>query len=370
MRLRAIRTGLTAAITLCCLLGAQTAQAQKYRLVNLGPGIPTGIANDGTISGHVRTEANWADYYAAVWKTGDTGPTLLGKFPGDVYSTTSAISGAGTVLGYSYRYEAAGHYQIAQGAPFTWTAATGLQALPWQAQHTTTGAHAINNLGHISSSSSAKDPTDDRYKPFLWRPNTGITYLDGIAGTSPHYIKSLNDQDQGTGTASDTNDPQMTKGFFWSPSTGVKSISSPSSTYSDIVPTTINSQGQVAGFLRDPKTGRTKLFTWSARYGTTNLMLLNSYAEELVAVSIDKNYRVIGNRDYFYRPDGNNPPVGFVWSLLTGLKDIHSLIVDNGPASAPVVTLNRLVAVNESGQIVASARINDQPHVVRLDPVR
>lgn len=359
---RARHVGLTTLLTsLLCLAAAPQAHAQKYRVVDLGRGGAFGINSQGAVLGTTFGEGG---QHATVWSPSGM-PTLTGEWPGDTDSGATHLNDQGTVLGASGHVVTFNQYQYTVSTPFVWNPSTGLQAYPWKQAHPDARPTALNNLGHVALVGVQSNGSS---QVMLWRSPTDFTYVVGNAAAVPGLVKGLNDQDQLIGQAGSAGPLGSEPAYFWSPSTGYLNIPSPSRTFSNISATTLNAQGQVGGYLQDPKTGRTKLFSWTARNGTTVLMPLTSYEGTLSPIGIDKSYRVVGNREHF-GPDRSSS-ASFVWTILGGLKDLNTQLVDNGTASAPVAKVTRATQVNSQGQIAAHAVINGQVHAVRLDPVR
>lgn len=354
---RARHVGLTTLMLgLLCLAATPQAHAQRYRLVDLGVGGANGINNQGTVVGNAIVPPGTSN--GATWAiTGSR--TLTGEWPGDPHSDADFINDQGTVLGKSRHVQPGNQYNATVNTAFVWNPSTGLQPAPWIQAHPDATPTAINNLGHVTL--TRVQPNGSQL--MLWRSSSDYTYIVNPGGVTPVTATGLNDQGQVVGQALSSGAMGTEPAYFWSQSTGYVNIPSPSSVFSNIAATTINAQGQVAGFLQNPKTGNTKLFSWTAQNGTTVLQPITSYEGTLYPISIDKNYRVIGNRLY----TGN--PTGFVWTILGGVRDINNLLVDNGSIFAPIAKVTKLTQVNSQGQISAIATINGEAHAVRLDPV-
>lgn len=353
---RARHVGLTTLMLgLLCLVATSQAHAQKYRLVDLGAGVANGINSQGTVAGSAIVPPGTSN--GAIWSATNA-RTLTGEWPGDPHSDADFINDQGTVLGKSRHAKPNGsQYDSTVNTAFIWTPSTGLQLPAWITAHPDASPTAINNLGHITL--TRVQPNGSQL--MLWRSPTDYTYITNPGGPVPVTATGLNDQGQVIGQALSNGAMGTEPAYVWSPSTGYVNIPSPSSVFSNIAATTINAQGQVAGFLQNPKTGNTKLFTWTAKNGVTILQPLTSYEDKLYPISIDKNYRVIGNRMYVNK--------AFVWTILGGVRDINTLLVDNGSIFAPIAKVIRVTQVNSQGQISAIATINGEAHAVRLDPV-
>jgi uncharacterized membrane protein len=348
--------GFSTIAVVCGLMGTQ-AHAQKYQVTDLGVGQASGLNNLGQVIGQAPVPLGVGLTSGVIWSANGQ-VTMLGALPGDAYSDAIAINDQGTVLGSSYRKVSSGNHSVESLTPYIWTKATGMQTLPWLPPQGKPGF--INNAGQISG--HGLEPGDLSYysKPFIWQADAGLTFLQETSGVFPSTVYGMNQAGMVVGYATPRDGTQINSGFFWSAAAGFKNLTSPSKTLTDLIPTAINGQGQVVGYIGNATSEQRRLFTWSIKGGVTILNPLSTYTHGERPISIDKNYKVVGNAS----------PHAFVWTLFTGRKDINTLLANNGPANQPVAVIYDVSGVNDLGQISANATINGEAHAVLLTPVK
>jgi uncharacterized membrane protein len=124
------------------LLGetAGSAQAQRYALTDLGPGVALGLNDAGQAVGYSFVDGNPVQTVATLWSGGTT--TTLGTLPGWTDSFATGINNAGTVVGYSGDVPVTNQFFIGIAGNFPVASFNG-RATSWS-------GGAINDLGALS----------------------------------------------------------------------------------------------------------------------------------------------------------------------------------------------------------------------------
>ena len=368
------------------LFAASTCFAQAYKITDLGPLSPAGINTWGQVVGDYNNQAYlWTKRY---------GMRPLGTLGGGTFSSAAAINDLGMIVGTA---DGPGKIiffdsSVTQDCddltqPFVWTSTKGMQGLTvlspvgpdWDGAlclSLATHATDINDLGQVVGYNS---PFDTFQFGLLWAPKNGITRLGG--SYPPTMAISISNTSQIVGQ-SESLSLYIGKAAFWK--NGVETDladlgtgAGADSLYYGSAANGVNDLGQVVGWstigpvwalgvgLESP----VHALLWTASGALRDLGTLPGDTSS-AASKINLFGQVIGssgNTNYSSDVDHSSPfkVVGraFVWSELTGMLDLNTLIPGNSGWM-----LNSATDINIWGQIVGDGTLNGQPHGFLLTP--
>jgi probable HAF family extracellular repeat protein len=285
-------------------------------------GTPIATNASGQVAGASPT-ADGGPIHAVVWN--GTTPTDLGTL-GGTNSTANGINDSGQVVGYSDLTD--GEYSVVHAVKWNGTTPTDLGTLPGFGPGADSTAYGINNSGQVVGYSSNAD---------------GYNHATVWNGTTP--------TDLGTPYVPLGINPSIATSYGMS----------------------INASGQVAGSSGEPGLNETHAILWTGATGQGLGTLGGPSSEasgindqgEVVGMADTSNQN--GNGDYIANPFlYTNGTIYDLDSLLMAGSDVTSLWFGNGSSSNNGPSGN---AINDSGQIAATADIGGQTEAVLLTPV-
>jgi probable HAF family extracellular repeat protein len=355
-------------VGLCILaLGAPSANAQSYTVMNLGNGwvderlinasgqvafydsvagydrafffdgntihdlgtlggawsYPVAVSDTGQVVGYSLIAGN-SSYHAFSW-TAAGGMVDLGTLGGS-WSYPQAVSDTGQVVGWSYT---AG--DTVQQA-FSWTTAGGMVAVGtlggnWAYPTAVTDTGQVVGYALLAGNSS--------YHAFSWTAAGGTVDL-GTLGGSYSYPQAVNESGQVVGWAY-TAGSSAQHAFSWTAAGGMVDLGTLGGSHSGA--TGVNESGQVVGWANTAGNSTSRAFAWTAAGGMVDLGTLGGSWSQPIAIT-DAG-QVVG----YSLIAGNSSYHAFSWTAAGGIVDIGTF---GGPYSYPY-------GVSPSGQVVGSA---------------
>jgi probable HAF family extracellular repeat protein len=359
------------ALIACFVLGGSNAFAQSYRVTDLGvlpnkeESIPTAINNQGLVAGTSLAETSGE----AAFRYNPNNPAPMediGQSSRGVVSRGFGINNVGTVVGDSAVAASTTNPSIRHAALFGSGSRIDLGTLTKQ---TYSRANSINGFNQVVGfCGPALDTLKSR--AFFWSKSTGMIDLGTLGGA---YAQAFGINDSGfiTGNSqlrsSATNTAPVHA--FLSPSPvgasaiGMRDLGTLGGPFSYGM--AINAKNHVVGYSTVNKVDSRVHGFWFNGNGMKDLGSLapnssNPLEDQSVALGVNSSDRVVG---YTYLPTisanidpavqpGTSPvrQVAFVWSQGT-MTDLNKLI----GAATETYHLNSAVAINDKGQIVATA---------------
>ena len=360
------------ALIACFVLGGSNAFAQTaYKITDLGvlpnkeESVPAAINNQGLVAG--TSTAGTSGEAAFRYNPNNPAPMEdIGQSNRGVVSRGFGINNVGTVVGDSAVAASTTDPSIRHAVLFGSGSAIDLGTLKKQ---TFSRANSINGFNQVVGfSGSALDTPKSR--AFFWSKPTGMIDLGTLGGAYAQAF-AINDSGFITGNSQVLPSATETEAFhaFLSPSPsgagaiGMRDLGTLGGRFSYGM--AINAQNHVIGYSTINKVDSRVHAFWFDGNGMKDLGTLapnssNPLEDQSVALGINNSDRVVG---YSYLPaiSANIDPavqpgttsvrqVAFVWSQGT-MTDLNKLI----GAAAETYHLNSAVAINDNGQIVATA---------------
>jgi probable HAF family extracellular repeat protein len=305
----------------------------------------------------------------------------LGTLGGD-YAVGTAINEAGSIAGYSRL--------IGNGATaaFLWTPATGMQSLGRIGGDTF--AMGINSAGYVVGYGYVQNGSFIE-RSFLWTPTTGFLHPQLLPGDNESIDYAIDDQNHSvgvsfhlvrtyhavlwTGTAAHQLFDSTNSGFqyaFGITSNSLKVVGTDGLqgvlwtksnpllylgiliTGETSTATAINHTGSiVAGYETNHARSDTTAVIWTFD-PNTGQPIIQAIGAHGTTNAVNDICQAVGEVGY-----------AFVWTPQSGLVDLNTLV------SGLPVPLDSALAINNSGQIVATAPVNGvgYPHTYLLTPV-
>jgi probable HAF family extracellular repeat protein len=319
---------------------AVEAAGTRYRLTNLGSGIVTSVAKDGTVTiGSVLTPTG---QQAAILPS-----TMLGTLPDGTSSQAIGVH-HGTIVGYS----STGLYGSLTHA-FTYTAATGMRDLG------TLGAPALFSAATSIATDIggyADNPTQTAIAPTLWLEGTAPLQLTTLGGADGHVDAvsltrfAVGDSETATGE---------THATLWAPD-GTPHDLHPPGLGGFSFAFDVNSQGVTVGMMSAG--GPSRGFVWLP---TAGMLPLPPLPQDVLSIarSVNDAGDIVGE-SYAPGPCADCPShrAAVLWDegqpidLNTQLHDGEGWV------------LMRAVGITEAGQIVGTGTFQGQPQSWLLTP--
>ena len=321
-------------------LSVEVAQAAEYRVIDLGPYVPTAFNDLGQITGELVTGFdpmfNRARTSAFILTPGQQ-PVLLDPSQQYLGSRGNAINNAGLVagqthIGAGFQFDA---FRYAPGTGIVHIAPTLEGARPFEA----TGVNASGQIVGLASSSAGETHA------FIQNPGEGAIDLRPQGPLSAAH--AINDLGQVTGEASFA---QRVSAFVYSSGTGMVEIPGTQ------VGWAINNSGQVAGQTTD-----NQAFLYTPGVGVTLIGTLGLELSE--ARGMNDAGDVVG---VAWTPGRGEPQAlaTFLFTADRGMVDVNSLL---GAADRERYFIDHATDINNQGWIVGMAFFKgDGPHGVLL----
>jgi hypothetical protein len=299
-------------------------------------GIVAGQSYSGIINGS----------YGYIWQNNVL--TGIGNPINNQYFTVAGVNNSGMVAGNISNPD--GSYTA-----FTWTAAGGVVPLtiptygyhggPVQPGDTISlTPTAINNNGMVIGYLVVSDHAGYDEEVVVWPPNGTPIVLPplGLFSASP---AGLNDAGQVVVGYDDSNN--MSDSYVWSQTAGVTDLGE------GIIAQSINSGGQVAGYIAYAQSGANDLFVWSAQSGVVDLGPPPPNPNQCAAMCQNggsPNVFINDNGEIAGRYSGSMAPYGVVW--MPGFTSVQALtaLISGTPGS--LGEEDYVQAINAGGQIV------------------
>lgn len=281
---------------------------------------------------------------AFIWSEG-VGMRNLGVLDNGYNSAAFDINNVGQVIGYSY---------INSGATraFLWTESTPIRDLGTPSFGSE--AWGINDTGQVVG--DLFDPTNGQSRAFLWTESSGTQNLGTFGGNIRSAAFDINNAGQVVGFANTAD--EQTRAFLWTESAGMKNLGT-LGYYS--FATSINDVGQVVGYS-DPTDVPTRAFLWSENTGMINLGTLGGDNSYSYAYGINNAGQVVGNSVFNISATGTTQHA-FLWED-GAMFDLNNLLSSNSGW-----TIFEARGINNVGQIVGTASLDDQVRAVLLSPI-
>ena len=357
------------ALIACFVLGGSDAFAQNaYKVTDLGvlpnkeESIPAAINNQGLVAGTSRAENSGE----AAFRYNPSNPAPMediGHSNRGVVSRGFGINNVGSVVGDSEVVASITNPSIRHAALFGTGSRIDLGTLP---KYTYSRANSINGFNQVVGFSGPALDTP-KSRAFFWSKSTGMIDLGTLGGAYAQAF-AINDSGFITGNSQLRSTVADTHAFL-SPSPlgagaiGMRDLGTLGGSFSYGM--AINAKNHVVGYSTINKVdSRVHAFLFDGNVmkdlgslaGTTSTMM----EDQSVALGINSSSQVVG---YSYLP-GINPTtdpavqpgtssvqqVAFVWYQGT-MTDLNKLI----GSAADTYHLNSAVAINDNGQIVATA---------------
>jgi probable HAF family extracellular repeat protein len=360
------------ALIACLVLGGSNAFAQNaYKVTDLGvlptkeESVPAAINGQGLVAGTSTSQASGE----AAFRYNPNNPAPMediGQSNRGVVSRGFGINNVGTVVGDSAVAASTTDPSIRHAVLFGSGSAIDLGTLKKQ---TFSRANSINGFNQVVGFSGPALDTP-KSRAFFWSKPTGMIDLGTLGGAYAQAF-AINDSGFITGNSQVLPSATETEAFhaFLSPSPsgagaiGMRDLGTLGGRFSYGM--AINAQNHVIGYSTINKVDSRVHAFWFDGNGMKDLGTLapnssNPLEDQSVALGINNSDRVVG---YSYLPaiGANIDPavqpgttsvrqVAFVWSQGT-MTDLNKLI----GAAAETYHLNSAVAINDNGQIVATA---------------
>jgi|SRR5262245_13619097 len=360
------------ALIACLVLGGSNAFAQNaYKVTDLGvlptkeESVPAAINGQGLVAGTSTSQASGE----AAFRYNPNNPAPMediGQSNRGVVSRGFGINNVGTVVGDSAVAASTTDPSIRHAVLFGSGSAIDLGTLKKQ---TFSRANSINGFNQVVGFSGPALDTP-KSRAFFWSKPTGMIDLGTLGGAYAEAF-AINDSGFITGNSQVLPSATETEAFhaFLSPSPsgagaiGMRDLGTLGGRFSYGM--AINAQNHVVGYSTINKVDSRVHAFWFDGNGMKDLGTLapnssNPLEDQSVALGINNSDRVVG---YSYLPaiGANIDPavqpgtisvrqVAFVWSQGT-ITDLNKLI----GAAAETYHLNSAVAINDNGQIVATA---------------
>lgn len=347
--MRSRRSFLVRAVATLAVLAttATVAAPPVYRIVDLGAppdtwGIdPWNLNSQGQVVGSYLVGATQSPF---VWSA-DSGFLSLGAvLPAGSSAAADAINDQGQVVLSSFGPNGWIGYVWSAGAPLLTLpylngSATGRNA-PW----------SINNAGVVVGAASGSDFVDRVYR---WSATDGIAPLGPLASVND-FIGAHTINDAGVAAGGRVVAAGVTQAFKWTPGSGATDLPAVSGLTGNSEAWDINLAGWAVGSI-----GNTAVL-WRDAHG----LALGHLPGDITSVAMGVNTRgeVVG------RSFVGSTAHAFLWTEGDGLMDLQLLIAPDDPL-LPSTLLQRAQAINDNGQIAATAIIGGQPRAVLLTPV-
>ncbi len=280
---------------------------------------PAKLNNVGEVVGTINLPSNVN--HAFSWTSG-TGNVDLGVGANDSYSNAYAVNDLGQVAGYNLPDS---QYH---GAPFPGSTI------------------AINDSG-VETGSYGNSPS-----PSVWTPATGFvpnTYIE-----DPY---SINNYGEAVGGTEDNIGDE--KAIYYSPSTGVIRIPAFDHVFSFSDARDINAAGHIVGEYGPPQDQPERAYLLN-RYDAQSYTDLVPLSAGGLAVAINDSDSIVGH----YTSASATSDTPFIWDPTDGPRDLNSLI---DPTLG--ITLQDMLDINNSNQLLATGTLNGQSETFLLSPV-
>jgi len=360
------------AMIACFVLGGSNAFAQSsYRVTDLGvlpskeESVPAAINGQGLVAGTSSAETSGE----AAFRYNPNNPALMediGQSIRGIVSRGFGINNIGTVVGDVAFIASTADSSGRHAALFSNGSVTDLGTLKKQTFSRANSINAFNQV--VGFSGPALDTPKSR--AFFWSKSTGMIDLGTLGGAFAQAF-AINDSGFITGNSQVVSSASRSGAVhaFLSPSpmsavaVGMRDLGTLGGSFSFGI--SINANNHVVGYSTvNNVDSRVHAFLFAGNamkdLGTLASNSINPLEDQSVALGINSSDRVVGytyvpalnpNTDPAVQP-GTSPvrPVAFVWSQ-GAMTDLNKLI----GAAAETYHLNSAMAINDNGQIVASA---------------
>ena len=357
------------ALIACFVLGGSNAFAQSYKVTDLGvlpnkeESIPAAINNQGLVTGTSSAETSGE----AAFRYNPNSPSLMediGQSSRGVVSRGFGINNVGTVVGDSTITASTANPSIRHAALFISGSTNDLGTLPKQ---TYSRANSINGFNQVVGFSGPALDTP-KSRAFFWSKSTGMTDLGTLGGA---WAQAFAINDSGFITGNSQLQPNVADTHaFLSPSplgagpAGMRDLGTLGGSFSYGM--AINAKNYVVGYSTiNTMDSRVHAFLSDGNamkdLGSLAGTSSSKLEDQSVALGINSSSQVVGysylpgispNADPAIQPVANPvQQVAFVWSLGGVMRDLNKLI----GTAAETYHLNSAVAINDNGQIVATA---------------
>jgi len=367
---------------------AQNAEAQNYRITDLGPLDPVAINLWGEVAGNLNNDA----YIWTKWE----GLHNLGLLPGGTFARAAAINDLGEIAG-----SADGSATVVSGAdatesyqctgqiqPFFWSPRKGLitaptipiiaglwrDGYPWRGYPCSWAFYAtgINNMGQVLVSNNQQ--RDTYLDGYLWTGSQGLSIIDYAYQDSANGLN-----DQGMVASQGFYDAVVGGAVLWKGGVATP-LSALAANTKCSGANSVNNMGQAVGWSAIAA-ANTPLYCFglipssvsvhAALWEAGNAKDLGTLPGDIssVALRISPSGEVIGSSGNAIEPGPifsyaiQIPGRPFVWSRLRGMRDLNALI-DHREGWK----LNSVADINAWGQIVGSGIREGKTHGFLLTP--
>lgn len=318
------------------LINIPAAHAIAFSVTDLGilPDLDNSVPYDINKTGQVVGMAySVGKPRTAFFWSPSTGMQNLGIPSGGLESAAESINDSGQVA-------VAVRVAMSLWSTFLWSSSAGMQKFAGELtkQYFCEGGW-INNVGQLAGGCW----TPNGLLPALWNSSGDIQDLTVLKYND--RILDLNDLGQLIGIRSNNNDA-----FFWDPTSGIQNLVG---LPNGCVPTSLNNNGQVAGFCMN--SGGPQAFLWSASIGMQDLGRLPGYSNPTV-YDINDSGQVVG----IFNNSTSSAP--FLWE--------HGVMIDLSPEVHAAGLLGFTpYRINNVGQIVGQGVVDiGRVHAILLSP--
>jgi probable HAF family extracellular repeat protein len=305
------------AVNLCL---SKVGAAVLYHLTDIGdlPGGEDGsgaqgINSLGQVVGNSRTAPLINDpvpVHGYIW-TATTGPQDLGALSGDA-SEAHGINNNGQVAGEYYSVDA--NLLVTNEHAVVWTSPGVVQEIGHFPGDDFSTASAINNNGQVVGVSQVLDSVGSGH-PYIWSSSGGMQSVGALAGgDGTGTATAINDSGQVVGVTKGANGSSF--GYRWMSASGIENLG-------QFGPTGINNSGDVIGESVVSSLSEVHAFLWRSATGLQDLGKLPG-RNTSIAFGVNSADNVVGWSFTTTSPIPQSH--AFLWTVASGMQDLNNLV--------------------------------------------